>query len=481
MVMGDVDTSVDLLVIGAGPGGYAAAFRAADLGLDVALVDPRSAPGGVCLHEGCIPSKSLLHLAELLEESRHAESMGVRFGAPQIDLTGVRGWKQRAIDTMAKGLATLVDKRGVQYLTGQARFENSTTARLLDSEVSRVTFRHAVIATGSRPIAFPGTDFSPHGRIMDAAAALDLDFTDIPGDLLVVGGGSIGLELGTVYAALGSRVHLVELRESLLAGVDVELVKPLERRLNRLFTRISLGARLGSLEENQHGVRARLETDQGVESLEFDRALIAMGRSPATDNLDLQHTRVQTGKNGSIQVDEQQRTADPHILAIGDVTGGPMLAHVATRQGRVAAEVIAGLPSAFDVRAVPAIVYTDPQIGWCGLTEADAKASDIAYTALKFPWQYSGRAQTMNGAQGLTKILADPESGRILGVGVVGRQAEGVLMEGVLAIEMGALAEDLALCLHPHPTLSETMGEAAELFMGSPTHILPPKGKQTSR
>ena len=206
-----------------------------------------------------------------------------------------------------------------------------------------------------------------------------------------------------------------------------------------------------------------------------------MGRSPATDNLDLQHTRVQTGNNGCIQVDEQQRTADPHILAIGDVTGGPMLAHVATRQGRVAAEVIAGLPSAFDVRAVPAIVYTDPQIGWCGLTEADAKASDIAYTALKFPWQYSGRAQTMNGAQGLTKILADPESGRILGVGVVGRQAEGVLMEGVLAIEMGALAEDLALCLHPHPTLSETMGEAAELFMGSPTHILPPKGKQTSR
>ena len=243
MVMGDVDTSVDLLVIGAGPGGYAAAFRAADLGLDVALVDPRSAPGGVCLHEGCIPSKSLLHLAELLEESRHAESMGVRFGAPEIDLAGVRGWKQRAIDAMAKGLATLVGKRGVQYLTGQARFESSTTARLLDSEVSRVTFRHAVIATGSRPIAFPGTDFSPHGRIMDAAAALNLDFTDIPGDLLVVGGGSIGLELGTVYAALGSRVHLVELRESLLTGVDLELVKPLERRLNRLFSRISLGAR----------------------------------------------------------------------------------------------------------------------------------------------------------------------------------------------------------------------------------------------
>ncbi len=474
MVMGDMELTTELLIIGSGPGGYAAAFRAADLGLDVALVDPRPKPGGVCLFEGCIPSKTCLHLAELTLDAKQAAGMGVHFAAPRIDPAGIRSWKQQVVDTMADGLMHLSRKRGVQLIQGLAIFENATTVRLDHSEIRRIRFRHAIIATGSRPLGYPGTDFRPDGRIMSSTEALTL--ADIPESLLIIGGGYVGLELGTVYAALGSKVHVVELADRLLTGVDRDLVQPLQRRLAGLFAKISLQTKVMSLQEKADCVEVSLQDDQGhSETHTFDRVLVAIGRRPNTENLGLENTGVKLTDRGYIEINDQQLTAEQHIFAVGDVVGGIMLAHKATREGRVAAEVIAGKSSRFDVRAIPAVVYTDPQIAWCGLTEEQAEKDQIAVTVQKFPWKYSGRANTMAATDGFTKILVNPQDGRILGIGVVGRNAEGLIAEGVLAIEMGALAEDMALSLHPHPTLSETESEAAELFLGSPTHLLPKK------
>jgi len=471
MVMGDMEMTVDLAIIGSGPGGYGAAFRAADLGLDVAMIDPRHRLGGVCLHEGCIPSKTYLYLAELILNTRRAERMGLHFDAPRIDIAAMRSWRDEVIDNMASGLAQLSQKRGIQLIRGLAHFENPTTLRLENSELSRLKCKHTIIATGSTPIAFPGIKAGAGSRIMRSAEALHL--ADIPKTLLIVGGGYVGLELGTVYAALGSKVQLAELQERLLPTVDPDLVAPLFRNLSQLFEKIYLATTVRRMNEKADYVEVTLATSQGEEQLQFDKVLIAMGRAPATDDLGLANTRVQVDGKGFIIVDEQQRTSEPNIFAVGDVVGGMMLAHTATREGRIAAEVIAGRPSSYDLRAIPAVVYTDPQIAWCGLTEQQAANEKINVTVLKYPWKYSGRANTMGATEGLTKILADPESGRILGIGITGRETEGMIAEGVLAIEMGALAEDMALSLHPHPTLSETEGEAAEIFLGSPTHLLP--------
>lgn len=472
MVMGEMELTCEVLVIGSGPAGYAAAFRAADLGLDVTLVDPRPKPGGVCLFEGCIPSKTGLHLAELIFDARQAAAMGLHFDPPRLDLAGVRNWKQQVIDIMADGLVHLGARRGVQLLAGSAQFENSTTVRLENAEVRRIRFRHAIIATGSRPVAFPGTDFRPGSRIIDSSQALAL--ADIPASLLVIGGGYVGLELGSLYAAFGSRVEVVEVGDRLLAGVDRDLVEPLQHRLTGLFAAIRLNTKVMALTEKDDGIEVQLQdATGGTEPRVVDRVLVAIGRQPNTGTLGLDKTAVQLSERGSIIVDDRQQTADPHILAAGDVTGGIQLAHKATREGRVAAEVIAGKNSSFDVRAIPAVVYTDPQIAWCGLTEEQAGKQEIAVAVQKFPWKYSGRAQTMAAADGFTKLIVNPEDGRILGVGIVGRNAESMIAEGVLAIEMGALAEDMALTLHPHPTLSETEAEAAEIFIGSPTHTLP--------
>ena len=474
MVVGDMELRTELLVVGGGPGGYAAAFHAADLGLDVTMIDPRPQPGGVCLHTGCIPTKTYLNLAETIFSARQSADKGVHFDPPRLDLAGMRAWQQQVITTMADGLVQLAGGRGVQLFRGTVIFENSTSARILDGEISRVRFRRAIIATGSHPIDLPGGKFLPNRRIMSSTEALAL--ADIPARLLIIGGGYVGLELGTVYAALGSEVDLVERGDRLLSEVDADLVQPLERRLATLFKRIDLGIRVTTLTEKDDEVTVDLAHGGGaVETRIVDRVLVAIGRQANTAELGLEHTGVVLTKEGFIGVNDQMQTADPHILAVGDVVGGIMLAHKASREGRVAAEVAAGRTTSCDLRAIPAVVYTDPQVAWCGLTEQQAARSDIAVTITKFPWKYSGRAQTMDATDGFTKLITQADSGRILGMGVVGRNAEDLIAEGVLAIEMGALAEDLALSLHPHPTLTETAAEAAELFLGSPIHMLPRK------
>jgi dihydrolipoamide dehydrogenase len=469
--MGDMEMNTDLLVIGAGPGGYGAAFRAADLGLDVVMVDPIPRPGGVCLHKGCIPSKTLLHLTELILDARQAKKMGITFAEPQLDLTAMRAWKKQVIDSMADGLVTLAGQRGILLVQGLARFESSNTVRLEGAEFSRIHFKHCIIATGSRPLELPGIPFSAGSRIMNSAAALTLP--DIPKRLLVVGGGYVGLELGSVYATLGSQVTLLDREERLLAQVDADLVQPVQRRLSGLFADIHLGIEPDSMLEHDEVVDVGFKLDGKMEQRCFDRVLIAIGRIPNSDDLGLEYTKVQLDNRGFILIDDQLKTADEHLFAVGDVAGGVMLAHKATREGRVAAEVIGGRNSSFDALAIPAVVYTDPQISWCGLTEQQAIAADVSYVAQKFPWKYSGRAQTLGMTDGFTKLLTEPETGRILGVGITGRNAEGLISEAALAIEMGALAEDLALTIHPHPTLSETEAEAAEIFQGSPTHMMP--------
>jgi dihydrolipoamide dehydrogenase len=468
MVMGELEQETQVVVIGAGPGGYAAAFRAADLGLEVTLVDPSARPGGVCLYEGCIPSKAMLWLSELIYDAGRAADLGVRFGAPHIDLAALRRWKNRVIDGLADGLAQLCRKRGVQQLQARASFEDAHHLRLEEGEIRRLRFEQAVIATGSRPAALSGVRPSPRGRIMDAAGALAL--ADLPERLLVVGGGYVGLELGSVYAALGSEVELVESSGRLLNGVDEDLVAPLRRRLEDSFRALAFDTRIATLKERADSVEVTFGGQpKGPQS--YDRVLLAVGRVPASDGIGLEQTAVRLTKEGFIHVDTQQRTAAPNLYAVGDVTGPPMLAHKATREGVVAAEVIAGRPSAFDARAVPTVVYTDPQIACCGLTETRAHKEGRKVNIQRFPWRYSGRAASMGLSMGLTKLIVDADSGRVLGAGVSGRQAEGLIAEAVLAIEMGALAEDIALSIHPHPTLSETEAEAAALFQGAATHL----------
>jgi len=467
--------SLKLAVIGGGPGGYAAAFLAADLGMSVTLIDPEINPGGVCLYRGCIPSKALLHVAKLIEESDQAKNWGVEFAAPKIDLARLCSFKENVVNKLTGGLGILSKQRKVRYVQGRAAFENSTMLRVTKADGSQesLTFDRIVIATGSRPAIVPTLKLDTP-RMMDSTGALNLE--DIPGSLLVVGGGYIGLELGSVYAALGTRVTVVEMLPGLLPGADRDLVLPLHKRLEKMFEGILLNTTVAAVKDEGNSIRATLKGQDGSEQGKvFDRVLVSVGRKPNSEIPGLEKTQVKVGPKGFIQVNQQLQTDDPAISAIGDVVGEPMLAHKASHEGRVAVEAIAGHKVAFEPNAIPAVVFTDPEVAWCGLTETQAQKENREIKVAKFPWAASGRAVTLDRPDGLTKLIIDPQSERVLGVGIVGAGAGELIAEGVLAIEMAALASDVAMTIHPHPTFSETVMEAAEVFFGTSTHIYRPK------
>ena len=463
MVMGDLVVEVDVAVVGGGPGGYSAAFRCAELGLETVVIDAGKRLGGACLFEGCIPSKALLHVAALIEDAERARELGVDFGEPRVSLDPLRKWKsERVIGRLARGLASVAKARSVDVIGGRAVFESSRELRVEGDEPQKVRFKHAIVATGSAPARLSGLS-GAGDRVIDSTAALEL--AEIPERLLVIGGGYIGLELGQVYAALGSQVTLVEMTDGLLPGVDKALVQPLARRCEKLFSKILLGTKVTSLAEKGSAVEARFGADD-VQT--FDRVLVAVGRRPASAGLGLEHTRAGVDARGFVTVDERCRTGDPAIYAVGDVTGEPMLAHRAMRQGKVAAEVIAGRPAAFDNVVVPAVVFTDPEVAWCGLTESEAARDGRAVKIAKREWAASGRALTLGRSDGLTKIIADADTGRVLGVGIVGPGAGELIAEGALAVETAMTVEDLAVTIHTHPTLSETLMEAAESLLQQP-------------
>ena len=455
-----------LLVLGGGPGGYAAAFLAADMGMNVTLVDSGQKPGGVCLHRGCIPSKALLHLAKLINETREAKEWGIEFGEPEINIGQIRKWKNQVVDKIASGLVTLSKQRGVKFVTGHGVFQNSKT--IVVSGKEKITFDHCILAVGSKPI-LPKMFEAMNPPVLDSTSALEVDA--IPKKILVVGGGYIGLEMGTVYAALGSNVTVVEMMDRLLPGVDTDLVRPLQLRLKKQFENIFLKTRVESVEKKNSGFTAVLEGVVSEKEHTFDQILVSVGRQPNSNGIGLENTQVKTDENGFVEIDHKQKTADSSISAIGDVVGGAMLAHKAAAEARVAVEVIAGKEEMFDHRAIPAVVFTDPEIAWAGLTEAEARKINREIKIAKFPWGASGRAQTLGRPDGFTKLILDPETGQILGIGLVGSGAGELIGEGVFAIELGALAEDLALSIHPHPTLSETLMEAAEVYLGKSPHV----------
>src|SRR5437867_5202593 len=461
MVMGDLVREVDVAVVGGGPGGYTAAFRCAELGLETVVVDAAKRLGGACLFEGCIPSKALLHVAAVLGEAERAKEFGVDFGEPRVSLDPLRKWKsERVIGKLARGLGSVAKAKSVEVIGGRATFEDSRSLRVTGDEPQKITFKHAIVATGSSPATLPGIDLTSE-RLMDSTAALEVP--EIPGRLLVIGGGYIGLELGQVYAALGSAVTVVEMLDSLLPGAaDADLVQHLARRCQRMFSAIRLSTRVSALRDTGGGIEARL--GEG-EPETFDRALVAGGRRPNTRGLGLETTRARVSERGFVEIDARGRTADSHVWAVGDVTGEPMLAHRAMRQGKVVAEAIAGRPVAFDNVVVPAVVFTDPEVAWCGLTEREAQRAGRAVKVAKFQWAASGRAATLGRSDGLTKLIVDPDTGRVLGVGIVGPGAGELIAEGALAVENALLAEDVALTIHTHPTLSETLMEAAETLL----------------
>jgi dihydrolipoamide dehydrogenase len=471
---------VPLVVLGGGPGGYAAAFLAADLGLEVALVERDERLGGTCLLRGCIPSKALLHVGRVLAESREMEEWGIHFQKPALDLAALRARKDKVIGTLTGGLATLARRRNVTLVRGDARFTGSTSMEIAEPGGGKTTlsFDHCILASGSRPARIPAFDIGSE-RVMDSTGALEL--RDIPESLLVVGGGYIGLEMGTVYAELGSQVSVVELTDTLLPGADRDLVKPLQQRLEKLFAAIHLRTKVVKLEDIGAAVRVHFEGPEGPFTHEFSRVLVAVGRRPNSDALGLEHTGVVVNAKGFVEVDDRQRTADPHILAIGDVCGEPMLAHRASHQGKVAVEALHGEPAVFAPRAIPAVVFTDPEIAWAGLTEQEATAAGRAVEISRYPWAASGRAHALGRTDGLTKILLDPETDAVLGVGIVGPGAGELIAEGVLAIEMGCSARDLVETIHPHPTLGETVAFSAENYFGLATEIYRPKPESSAR
>ena len=467
--------NLKVAVIGAGPGGYAAAFLAADLGMSVTLIDPELNPGGVCLYRGCIPSKALLHVAKLVEEAHQAKDWGIEFGAPKIDLNRLRSFKENVVKKLTGGLGVLSKQRKVHYVQGRAAFENSTTLNVSKADGSHesLTFDRIIIATGSRPAVVPTLKLDTP-RMMDSTGGLNLE--DIPGSLLVVGGGYIGLELGSVYAALGTRATVVEMLPGLLPGADRDLVLPLHKRLEKMFEGILLNTTVASVKDEGNGIRATLKAQDGnTQEKVFDRVLVSVGRKPNSEIPGLEKTQVKVGPKGFLQVNKQLQTDDPSVYAIGDVVGEPMLAHKASHEGRVAVEAIAGHKVAFEPNAIPAVVFTDPEVAWCGLTETQAEKENREIKVAKFPWAASGRAITLDRPEGMTKLIIDPKTERVLGVGIVGAGAGEMIAEGVLAIEMAALVKDVALTIHPHPTLSETVMESAEVFYGTSTHIYRPK------
>jgi dihydrolipoamide dehydrogenase len=466
MVMGSLSQETEVVVVGAGPGGYVAALHAADLGKEVALVEERPRLGGVCLIEGCIPSKTLIHAVELKHQAEHAKKMGLNFGDVKVDLAGLAGWKDSVVDGLTKGIASLMKNRGIEVIKGRARFQDRNTLALEGSDVSSIKFKHCILATGSRPVRLPMAEGLP---IWTSKEALDL--TIVPQRLLVIGGGYIGLELGFVYAGLGSRVTVVELLPQLLTGCDEDLAAVVLKSAQKKFEAVLLGTKVSGLSHNGKHFTAALEAGGQNKSLEFDQVFMAVGRRPNTDDLGLDEIGITTDKAGFITTNSQKQTAVSHIYAIGDITHGPMLAHKASREGKVAAEVIAGHKSAFDNVAIPAVVFTDPEVAWVGLTESEAKALGRNVKIGIFPASALGRAKTLGVTDGKAKLIFDPESGLLLGAGIVGPHASDLIAEIALALEMGATVEDVAVTIHPHPTLSELVMEAAEVALGHGVHV----------
>ncbi len=468
-------SNLRVAVVGAGPGGYAAAFLAADLGMKVTLIDPELNPGGVCLYRGCIPSKALLHVAKLIDESHQAKNWGIEYADPKIDLSRLRSWKEGVIKKLTVGLGQLSKQRKVEYIQARAGFVNSNTLKLsrANGTDDSQSFDRIIIATGSRPAVIPKLKLDTP-RMMDSTSALDI--ADVPGTLLVIGGGYIGLELGTVYAALGSKVSVVEMLPGLLPGADRDLVLPLHKRLEKMFDAIMLNTTVSAIKAESNGIRVTFDgADVKERERVFDKVLVSVGRKPNSEIPGLDKTQVQVTDRGFLRVNKQLQTNDPAIYAIGDVVGEPMLAHKAMHEGRTAAEAIAGHKVAFEPHAIPAVVFTDPEIAWAGLTETQAQKDNREIKVAKFPWAASGRAMTIDRTEGSTKMILDPKTERILGVGIVGAGAGELIAEGVLAIEMAATATDVALSIHPHPTLSETVMNSAEVFFGTATDIYRPK------
>ena len=464
---------VDLVVIGSGPGGYSAAFRAADLGLTVALVERDQSLGGVCLNVGCIPSKALLHAAKVVSDVRDMEAHGLSFGEPDVDLTKLMDWKSKIVGQLTGGLTALAKQRKVEVVQGIATFVSPTAVQVAsDGGDTTIEFSNAIVAVGSEPVVLP--DFpNDDPRLIDSTGALEL--SDIPARLLVVGGGIIGLEMATVYMELGSEVTVVELLDEVMVGADRDMVKPLQRRLKKKLAAIYTGTRVTRVDANDDALLAHFDGKKAPYSAPYDKILVAVGRQPNGGGVGLKNAGVNVDERGFIAVDEQQRTNVSNIFAIGDVVGQPMLAHKAVHEGKVAAEVIAGHKVAFNAKIIPSVAYTDPEVAWVGLTETEAKAHDIAYEKGAFPWAASGRSLTLGRSEGITKLLFDPVDGRVIGAGVVGPNAGDLIAEAALAIEMGCDADDISLTIHPHPTLSESVAMAAEAYAGTITDLYMPK------
>jgi dihydrolipoamide dehydrogenase len=466
---------IKLTVIGGGPGGYAAAFLAADLGMDVTLIDLDKNPGGVCLYRGCIPSKALLHVAKLIHEAEEAKNWGIEFGVPKIDINKLRDFKNKVVDKLTSGLGQISKQRKINFIQGRASFINSSTLKIekVDGQTIEHTFEKAIIATGSVIATIPSLNIQSK-RLLNSTSALDLP--EIPKSILVIGGGYIGLELGSVYEALGTKVSVVEMMPGLLPGADRDLVNYLSMRVKKSFTEVMTNSKVLEMKEVENGISVKIQDDKGnVADKVYDYVLMSIGRKPETRELGLENTKVTLTDRGWIKVNKQLQTTDPNIFAIGDIAGEPMLAHKASHEGRTAVEVIAGHKVAFEPLAIPAVVFTDPEIAWAGLTEEQAKKDGIKYEVAKFLWAASGRAVTLDRNDGVTKLIIDPDTQRLIGIGICGPGAGELIAEGVLAIEMGANVTDLKLTIHPHPTLSETIMEAAEVFFGQSSHIYKPK------
>jgi len=471
---GDADLRCEVAVLGAGPGGYTAAFRAADLGLDVVLIERWPTLGGVCLNVGCIPSKALLHAAKVIEDAKAMAAHGIRFGEPSIDKDALRGWKNGVVAKLTGGLDGLARKRKIRVLTGEAEFVDAHHLAVNGTAGTQLLgFDQCIIGAGSEPLMLPGLPDDP--RVMDSTAALELE--ELPDSLLVIGGGIIGLEMATVYDALGVTVTVVELTRQLMPGCDPDLVRPLAKRIGERYERILLGVKVTAIDALEHGLRVSFEGDDAPEPQTFGRVLVAVGRRPNGHRIAAEKAGVSVDERGFIAADKQQRTNVSHIFAIGDICGNPMLAHKATHEARVAAEVAAGLKRAFDARVIPSVAYTDPEVAWVGVTELEAREQGIAYEKGVFPWAASGRSLAIGRDEGFTKILFDPKTDRVIGAGIVGSNAGDLIAEVGLAIEMGCDAADIGLTIHPHPTLSETVALAAEMFEGTITDLYAPKRK----
>ncbi len=464
----------ELIVIGAGPGGYAAAFLASDLGIKTTLIDGADNPGGVCLYRGCIPSKALLHAAKIINDSVEAKQIGIDFSKPRLDINKLRKWKDDVVRKLTSGLGQLSKQRKVEYIKGTAKFLDAETIEVASNNVaSKYNFENIIIATGSYPAMIPGID-GVSKNILDSTSALEIN--DVPGSMLIIGGGYIGLELGTVYAALGTKITVAEMLPRILTGVDEDLMKVLFKKVKSAFESVMMETKVVSVTESANGIKVVFENVRKEKSEKtFDKILVAAGRKPDSKNLGLENTGVEVDSKGFIKVDNQLRTSVRNIFAIGDIAGEPMLAHKASHEGRTAVEVISGKKVIFEPKAIPAVIFTDPEIAWCGLTETDAKKENREITIAKFPWAASGRSLTLNRSDGFTKLIIDTDTERILGGGIVGPGAGDLISEIILAVEMEANAADIKLSIHPHPTLSETIMESAEVFFGQSTHLYKPK------